>query len=140
MGTSYSSSLTKKTDTIMVWRDNAVVLPAVRRGLSRKLYNDVDRIGVERPNEIDGLDDVEPSLARLDLGNERLRSRYATGQVSLRQAKGLAQLDEAAHQHAVTRRVQGRWHSEETEEVAAGLFDNRDSGLSHLGMFVVESR
>lgn len=117
-----------------------MVLSPVRRGLSRKLRNDVNRVRIERPNEIDELNDVEPSLASLDLGDERLRSRYATGQVSLRQAKGLAQLDEAAHQHAMTRRAQGRWHWDETDGVAAGLSDNRDSGLSHFGMFVVESR
>jgi hypothetical protein len=111
-----------------------MVLSPVRRGLSRKLCNNVGRIGAERPNEIDQLDDVEPSLASLDLGNERLRSRYATGQISLRQAHGLAQLDEVAREHAVIWRAPGRWHSDETCEVAAGLSDSPDCGLSHFGL------
>ncbi len=112
-----------------------MVLSPTRRGMRRKLRHDVDRVRLERTNEVDELDDVEPPLAGLNLGNERLWFRHAVRQIGLRQADGLAQRDEATLKHAVTWRPQGRWHLGDTGKTATGLSDNPDSGLSHFGIF-----
>lgn len=60
------------------------------------------RIDLEQPGDLQELHDIEPSLAPLVLGDERLRPGQFPGQLLLRQPGGLSGLDEPLDEDLVS--------------------------------------
>jgi len=97
---------------------------------------DDGRLSTQFTYHIDELDDTEPALAALVLGNERLRLAHALGDLRLGQMAAFAQVPQQGAQLLLARRAQGVAHGGRPRSKTAASAHNPRSGLSHFGIVI----
>ena len=98
------------------------------------LAQNCDRLGTERPRDMDELDDAQAPLAAFVLGDERLVVAEPLGDLLLGEAMTHAQLAEQLPELLLLRRAQGIAHEEGPGSTAAAPAHNPIFGLSHFGI------
>jgi hypothetical protein len=98
-------------------------------------YDDC-RLSAECTYDIDELDDAEPALTALVLGDERLRLGQALGDLRLSQTVAFAKVPQEGTQLLLARRAQGVSHGGRPRSKTAASAHNPSFGLSHFGIVV----
>jgi hypothetical protein len=93
-------------------------------------------IGADGAHDIDELDDAEPTLAALVLGDVRLRLVQALGHLCLCEKLALAEFPQRSTQLFLARRAQSVPHRLRPGAKTAASPHNPSSGLSHFGILI----
>lgn len=99
-----------------------------------------DRLGTERPRDMNKLDDAQAPLAAFVLRDERLVVAEPLGNFLLGEPMTQAQLAQQLPELFLLRRAQGIAHGRRPGPTTAVSANNPGFGLSHFGIFLLRHK